>query len=127
MEQLHGVAEQDFRVQIFRAIGADEVVQIQRQRRVGQALAARGVARWQALVAPAEVGCHLVQKKIDLSIVRAPCLGHAVGWQRADVDRTAEHATDVVIDQTVVQYVAQHGRDTGDRQSRAHARPRCAR
>ena len=53
VQQLHRVAEQDLRVQVAAAVGAEQVMQVERERRVAQAAAAGRVARRQAFVAPA--------------------------------------------------------------------------
>ena len=40
VQQMHGVAEQDLGLEIGAAVGGEHVVQVERQRRVGQPLAA---------------------------------------------------------------------------------------
>jgi hypothetical protein len=65
MQPLHRVAEQGFRMQFAGAVGGEQEVQIDGERRVGQALSARDVARRQAFVTPAAVGADTMQEKIE--------------------------------------------------------------
>ena len=53
-------------MQVAAAVGRQQVVQVERERRVGQAQAAGAVARRQALVAPARVRRDLVQEEVEL-------------------------------------------------------------
>jgi hypothetical protein len=120
VEQLHRVAEQDLAVQVGAAVGRHEVVQVEGQRGVGEALPAGVVAGGQALVAPGGVGGDLVQEEVELGGFAAVGGHHPVGRADADGDRAAQHADGVVLDQPVVEQVAQHGADPGDGEGGAH-------
>ncbi len=121
VQDLHGMTEQDLGVQVGAAIGAQQVVKIQRQGRVGDATAVE-VARRQELVAEPRVGADPVEEQVHDRIGIGQRVFQYVRRAQAHVDVAAERAGDVGIHQAVVQDVAQDLGDAGDGKRGAHLR-----
>jgi hypothetical protein len=68
VKQLHPISQQDLGVEFERAIRREQIVQIDRQGRVADALAAR-VPRRQPDVAPPGVGRDLIEEQIELALL----------------------------------------------------------
>jgi len=66
VQQLHRITEQDLGVQIATAVDREQIVQVECERRIGEAQASRRITRRQTLVAPTGVGCDEIQEEIDL-------------------------------------------------------------
>ena len=115
---LHRIAQKDFGVEVLAAVSGDQVVQVQRQRRIADALAIVAVRR-QIGVAPALVRRHLIQEQIDLvRFLRAA--GDTIRRRCADLE--AADGGKVIVDQAIVQQVHQHGGNRGNGKRAAHER-----
>jgi hypothetical protein len=117
VQHLHAVAEEDLGLELGRAVGGEQVVQVEAQRRVRDALAAR-VVRRQADVAPAEIRRHLVEEQVQAVRLRLPGQQHAVGRECRDRDVPRE----LVVDDAVVQDVLEHGGHRREGERVAHDR-----
>ena len=116
------VAQQHLGLQLLHAVGGEQVVQVQRQRRVGGA-AAGGVARRQQGVAQCHVGRGLVQEEVQARPRARAVQRDGVGRQGRNGDAGTQRVGDLVLDDAAVEQVAQHGRDAGDGQRVAHRVP----
>jgi len=117
VQQMHPIAEQDLGFAVRPRIGGQAIVQVQRERRVGQPLAAGGTARGQAVVAPAGVRRNLEKKEVQPR--RRGFEVDRVGRNCGHVDRRADRPS---LDEPVVQQVSQHGADRAYGEGRAHRR-----
>ena len=119
MQQVHGVAEQDLGLQLTAAVGGEHVVQVEGERRIGEALPRRA-ARRQALVAPSVVGRYLMQEQVESGGL----------WLSSSIVSGATAVTLTVLPiggagsiEAVVEQVAQDRGDGADGERRAHRGP----
>jgi hypothetical protein len=89
VQQMHGVAQQDLGLEVGLAVGRQHVVQIERQRRVGQPLAADSAARRQIDVAPGPIGRHPIEKEIETRRIAGVLEINGVGGDGAHRDAGA--------------------------------------
>ena len=125
VQQLHRVPEEDLRVEVAARVSAQQIVQVERERVVGEPLAPGRVAGGQPLVPPAGVRGDLVQEEVELRDLAAASRDDAIRRHHADDYRAAKHAAHVVVHEPVVEQITHHGGDAGDRERVAH-RPRLA-
>ena len=78
MEQLHRIPEQNLAAQFFGAVGAQEIMKIQRERRITQSLRARSIAGRQRVVAPTGIEGDLMEKQVQLR-TPVPLTGTTIG------------------------------------------------
>jgi len=95
--------------------------QVERQRRIGEALAIDGAARRQAGIAPSLVGRHLVEEEVEPRRLVDTVEVDRVRRHRADIDGAAHRRSG--FDEAVVEQVAQNRADGADGERRTHPRP----
>ncbi len=108
-------------MQWTRAVGGQQVTEIQRERWIINSIAV-GVAGRKRDVAPALVLGRLKEKKID-SVGRRRAVVDSVRRFCGNRDVAAECGCQIMIGHAVLEKVLQHGRDRGDRERSAHRVP----
>jgi hypothetical protein len=121
VQQLQGVAEQDLGLQVGPAVGRQQVVQVEGEERVADAVAA-GVARGQGGIAPGDIWRDLMQEEIELRRI-VVVEGDRIRRHAGDGDAGAEDVGNRLIDHPGVEQILDDGRDTGNGQGVAHGRP----
>ncbi|OIQ70490.1 hypothetical protein GALL_478970 [mine drainage metagenome] len=118
MEEMHGIAEQYLGLEIDPAVGRQHVMQVERQRRVGQTVAADRAARRQPCILPALVGRHPVKEQVQSRrIVRLIEMDCVRGY-RTDIYGGPHRRSR--FDETIVEKVAENRADSSDRKRRTH-------
>ena len=103
MEDRHGVAEERLGVEIGRAVSGEEVAEVERERRVGDAVAVRR-ARRQLVVAPALVLGRLEKEEVD-SVRRSGAVVDAIGRLRGNFDGSVEDAVESIFGDAILQEI----------------------
>jgi hypothetical protein len=119
VQREHGMAEYDFGVEGFLAVGGDEVMQVECERRVRQAVAFR-IATGERRIAPRGIRRNLVKKEIELVVVGvAGSVGgnDTVGRKRSHIDA----GDDVQRGEGVLEDPFHDGSDRANGESVAHA------
>ena len=118
VEDKHRVPKQHLGVKIAGTVGGQQVVQIERERRVREPVAV-GRARGQTEVAPALIFGRLEEKKIQ-PVRRRRGERNAIRRLGGDGHIAAENRGKIVLDDAVLQKAPQPGADRGDGERRAH-------
>ena len=119
MQDKHGLAKQDLGMEGTRAIGREQIAQVEREVGIGNTVPV-GRARRQGQIAPALIlGC-LKKEKID-SIRRSRADVDAIRRLRGNGDVAAENSGQ--IGHAVLQKILQDSSHGGDGERRAHRVP----
>src|SRR5262245_12305881 len=126
MQQLHGIAQEDFSIKVFCPVRREQVMQIQSKWRITESFTATA-AGGQAYIAPAGIGSDLMEEEIELISLGSAWRKNPVRGQRGHIDIATDGPGDVVIDQAVIQQVFQYRGHGGDGECAAHRcpLPRC--
>ena len=121
MQKMHGVAEQYLGLEVDPAIGRQHVMQVQSERRVGQAIAADRATGRQSGILPSLVRRHPVQEHVQSRGILEIVEIDPVRRHRADVDRRTHRRAS--LDEPVIEQIAEHRTDGADGERRTHGRP----
>ncbi|KAF5409222.1 MAG: hypothetical protein Udaeo2_05830 [Candidatus Udaeobacter sp.] len=114
-------------MEIGRAVGSEQVAEVERERWVGDAVAI-GVVRGQIVIAPTLIFGRLEEEQID-PVGRSGAVLDPVGRFGRNLDGSVENAVESIFGDAVLEEFLQHCRDGGDSEWTAHRAPsfRCLR